>query len=70
VYTFFLSDSRRPSANVSLSHHLEQDRKNQLAAESRHEELMLQRTRTGGGGDKGGMTLFRTITGRGAPKAE
>lgn len=68
MYTFFLSDSRRPSANVSLSHHLEQDRKNQLAAESRHEELMLHRTRTGSG-EKGG-SLFRTITGRGAPKAE
>lgn len=48
VYTFFLSDTRRPPAPVALGHLVEEERQAHLHATRTHEELMEKRGSDGG----------------------
>lgn len=68
IYTFFLSDTRRPPAPVALNHLLDEEREAVQRATTRHDELVerkLSRYESGNGGAGNDIGLFRTITGRG-----
>jgi len=43
IYTFFLSDTRRPPANLALMHMLEEEKARHLLATTTHDELLNKR---------------------------
>lgn len=62
AYTFFLSDTRRPPAQLALATHLEEEKQRHLTATSRHDDLIDKRiARTiSRGGDASGLQALKS----------